>query len=778
MSATDVPPADLRDVPSLVAGLTLEEKASLTSGADAWNTKPVDRVGIGSLMVSDGPHGLRKQNPEMAMTGIGESYPATCFPPAVGLASSWNPTLLRLVGDALGRETRAADVAVLLGPGVNIKRSPLCGRNFEYFSEDPVLAGELAAALVEGVQRHGVGTSLKHYAVNNQETDRMRVSADVDVRTLREIYLPAFERVVTRARPWTVMAAYNRVNGTFATEHPWLLARVLREEWGFDGVLVSDWGAVNDRVEALEAGLDLEMPGSMGVTDAQLVDAVRSGRLREEVLDRAVVRLLELVAKARAGAAGPAREPDVDVHHALARQAAHECAVLLKNEPDADGATLLPLSMAATGSLAVIGEFARTPRYQGAGSSQVRPTRLDDTLSELRTLAGPGLRIQFAPGYVVTGDAHAPVAPDHHSRRELIAEAVSIAAESDVVLLFLGLPPAEESEGFDRTHLELPAAQIALLEAVAEVNDQIVVVLSNGAVVATDPWQRHARAVLEGWLLGQAGGGAIADLLFGVVNPSGKLAETIPLALEDSPSFGTFPGELGHSRYGEGVLVGYRGHDARRTPVAYPFGHGLSYTDFGYDDLELRVTADDAGSPLVRVAFTVTNTGSRLGQEVAQVYVRDPESTVVRPPRELKAFAKVDLHPGESTRVELTLTARDFSWFHVGFDRWVVEGGLFVVEVGASSRDLRLAGELELTGEDLEEPLGEWSTLKEWAEHPVGGPLLRAELVARAGGALPPLFGPELYPVIADAPLWKVAGFAGVTRPELVPLIEKARAGA
>ncbi|TQM36489.1 glycoside hydrolase family 3 C-terminal domain-containing protein [Pseudonocardia cypriaca] len=727
------------DVPAVLAALSLEEKASLCSGADFWNTKAVERAGVPAVMLTDGPHGLRKQATSADHVGLTDSVPATCFPPAVALGSSFDADLVERIGRALGAESRTEHVAVLLGPGINIKRSPLCGRNFEYLSEDPLLSGLLGAALVRGIQSAGVGACVKHFAANNQETDRARVSAEVDERTLREIYLAGFERVVTEAMPWMVMCSYNKVNGTYASQHPWLLTDVLRTEWGFDGVVVSDWGAVNDRVAALRAGLDLQMPATGGhVTDAEIVAAVRAGDLDEAVLDRAVERILTLLARSlpavREGGAF-----DVAAHHALAREAAADCAVLLKNDP-VDGVPLLPLDPAAT--VAVIGEFARTPRYQGAGSSQVNPTRLDDAWTAIRELAGD--RAVFAPGFGLEDSAN---------DEALRAEAVEAARGADVAVLFLGLPASHESEGFDRRHILLPAAQTALLAAVAEVNPRVVVVLANGSTVQVSDWAHHAAAILEGWLLGQAGGGAIADLLAGRTNPSGRLAETVPLRLQDNPSYLNFPGELGVVRYGEGVFVGYRGFDAREQDVSYPFGHGLSYTTFGYSDLD--VTLDEEGGT---VSVTVANTGSRAGKEVVQVYVAPPASAVARPVRELRAFAKVALEPGESRRVALTLTRRDLSYFDPRQRRWVVEAGEYAVAVGASSRDLRLTTTVTVTSPEPVAPLAEDASLEEWLAHPVGSRLL-AERLADAVPNL--LTDPEMRQVVGNFPLARLATFPG-----------------
>jgi beta-glucosidase len=726
------------DVPALLAELTLEEKASLCSGADFWNTKAVERASVPAVMVTDGPHGLRKQTTAADQVGLADSVPATCFPPAVALGSSFDAELVERVGQALGAETRAEHVAVLLGPGINIKRSPLCGRNFEYFSEDPLVSGVLGAALVRGIQSAGVGACVKHFAVNNQETDRARVSAEVDERTLREIYLAGFERVVTEAKPWMVMCSYNKVNGTYASEHPWLLTDVLRTEWGFDGVVVSDWGAVNHRVAALRAGLDLQMPATGGHgTDAEIVAAVRAGELDEAVLDRAVERILTLLARSLP-AVREGGTFDVAAHHALAREAAADCAVLLKNDP-VDGAPLLPLDPVAT--VAVIGEFARTPRYQGAGSSQVNPTRLDDAWSAIREIAGD--RAVFAAGFGVDDPANDDA---------LRAEAVEVARGADVAVLFLGLPASAESEGFDRQHMLLPATQTALLAAVAEVNARVVVVLANGSTVQVSDWGHHAAAILEGWLLGQAGGGAIADLLVGRANPSGRLTETIPLKLQDNPSHLNFPGELGVVRYGEGVFVGYRGYDAREQDVSYPFGHGLSYTSFDYSDLDVAVDGEQG----VTVSATVTNTGARAGKEVVQVYASPPASAVARPARELKAFAKVTLQPGESRRVHLALTRRDLSYFHPGQGRWVLAGGKFGISVGASSRDLRLSVTVTVTAPASVPPLAADASLEEWLAHPVGSRLLQERLAA-AGPSL--LTDPEMHAVVGNFPLARLATF-------------------
>ena len=741
--------------------LTTEEKASLTSGASFWETEAVERAGIPSMYLTDGPHGVRKQAQGGDHLGIGDSVPATCFPPAVALGSSWDAELLERVGAALGEEAKAEGVGVLLGPGINIKRSPLCGRNFEYLSEDPIVSGRLGAALVRGLQSQGVGASLKHFAANNQETDRLRVSADVDERPLREIYLRGFQHVVENAQPWTVMCSYNRINGVYASEDPWLLTSVLRDEWGFDGLVVSDWGAVNDRVSALVAGLDLEMPSTSGATDAQLVAAVRDGSLDEAVLDRAADRVVALVEKALAGA-DPDATYDVDAHHALAREVAGRSVVLLKN----DG--ILPLAADAGRRIAVVGEFARTPRYQGAGSSQIVPTRLDTALDEIRALAGDAT-VDFAAGYALgdgaDGDAVA-----------LTAEAVSLAADADDVLVFLGLPAEDESEGFDREHIELPSAQTALLEAVIAANPRVTVVLSNGGVVRVSGWADRVPAIVEGWLLGQAGGGAIADVLFGVVNPSGRLAETIPLRLEDTASYLNFPGEKGHVRYGEGLFVGYRDADARDAAVGFPYGHGLSYTTFAYGPVSATATEDGG----IRVSVDVTNTGGRDGREVVQVYVSLPGSRVQRPVRELKGFAVVPLAAGETATATVDIPAGDLAYFDTELDGWVVEGGDYVVSVGASSRDLRGTATVALAGDGTRAPLTVDSTLGEWLSHPVGGPILQGALAqsAEAAGMGAMLADPSLRRMAESIPLVRAAAFPGspVTREQLDQLVAAANA--
>lgn len=729
----------LRSPLEIVARLTVEERASLTSGLDFWHTEPVARENIPSIMLTDGPHGVRKQTAEGDHLGLHSSVPATCFPPAVALGCSFDPELLERVGAALGAEARALQVGVLLGPGINIKRSPLCGRNFEYLSEDPLLSGVLGAALVHGMQSQGVGASLKHFAANNQETDRMRVSADIDPRPLREIYLRAFERVVRDAQPWTVMCSYNRINGVYSSRNPWLLTDVLRGEWGFEGLVVSDWGAVDDRVASLAAGLDLEMPSTGGRTDAEIVAAVRAGTVDESVLDTAAARVIELVQKAVA-ASDPGATFDADAHHALAREVAAQSIVLLRNEND-----LLPLATDA--NIAVIGELARTPRYQGAGSSRIEPTRLDNALDEIRSLSGRD--VPFAAGYALDGSDSA----------ELVDEAVKRAADADIAVVFLGVPAELESEGFDRDDLELPQRQTALLDAVLTANPNVVVVLSNGGVVRLSGFADRVPAIVEGWLLGQAGGGAVADVLYGHANPSGRLAETVPIRLEDTPAHTNFPGEHGHVRYGEGLFVGYRSYDARRLDVSFPFGHGLSYTTFEYSDAAVESDGD------LTVHVTVTNTGGRAGAEVVQVYAGAPGSSVARAPRELKGFTKVRLDSGESQRVAVSIRRDDLAYWDTRVDSWVVEGGTYSIDIGASSRDIRQTLTVDMTGDAVRIPLTMESSLGELFQNPAA-----AEIVLQAFGSLGGEVGVDesVLKMAASMPLGRLAGFAPGVEPEQI----------
>ncbi len=660
-----------RNIKELVQRMTLEEKAGMCSGLDFWHLKGVERLGIPSIMVTDGPHGLRKQDGSADHLGLTSSVPATCFPSAAGLASSWDKDLARQVGVALGEECQAEDVAVLLGPGVNIKRSPLGGRNFEYFSEDPLLSTQMATGHIQGVQSQGVGTSLKHFAVNNQEERRMSIDAVVDERTLREIYLASFEGAVKDGQPWTVMCSYNKVNGTYAGENEWLLTDILKDEWGHEGLVVSDWGAVNERADALAAGLELEMPTSGGIGERKVIDAVESGELPLDKLDRAVERLLTLIFNAVDQKQDGATY-NKDEHHQLARKVAAESMVLLKNEEG-----LLPLGR--EGDVAIIGAFARKPRFQGGGSSHINPTKVDDIVEEMTQVAGEGVTFSYAPGYRIEAD---------DVDETLMHEAVQAAQSADTAVVFVGLPDRYESEGYDRAHLRLPDNHIRLIEEIAKVQSRVVVVLSNGSPVEM-PWLPQVQAVLEAYLGGQAVGGAIADLLYGEVNPSGKLAETFPAKLSHNPSYLNFPGEGDRVDYREGIFVGYRYYDKKELEPLFPFGYGLSYTTFEYADLKIdRTELTDQDE--VNVHVRVTNTGDRAGKEIVQLYVSDVESTVIRPVKELKAFAKVALEPGESKVVSFTLNKRSFAYYNVDMKDWHVETGEFKIQVGSSSRDIHV----------------------------------------------------------------------------------------
>lgn len=735
--------------------LSLEEKASLTSGASFWRTKAVGS--IPSIMLTDGPNGLRKQNEGGDHLGIGTSSPSTCFPPAVALGSSFDPELAARLGKAIGAEALIEGVSVVLGPGVNIKRSPLCGRNFEYFSEDPILSGVMGAAWVNGIQSLGVGAALKHFAANNQEHDRLRSSSDVDPRPLREIYLRAFQKVVQEAKPWTVMCSYNRINGVYASENRWLLTDVLRGEWGFDGAVVSDWGAVEDRAAGLIAGLDLEMPSTNGRSNAEIIAGVKDGTIPGGVLDLAAERVARLAQKANAAVAiNP--QLDIEAHHELAREAARRSIVLLQNDGDV-------LPVAKDTDLAVIGAFARTPRFQGAGSSLINPTRLDTALEEIRLQASG--TVVYAEGYSLGN------ALDNES--ELREEAAAAAANSDVALLFLGLPDHLESEGYDRASIDLPADQLALLDAVVSANPRTVVVLSNGGVVAL-PFASHVPAILEAWLLGQGGGRATADVLFGAVNPSGKLTETIPVRLEDTPSFLNFPAEFGHVRYGEGLFVGYRWYDARQMDVAFPFGHGLSYTSFEYG----KATATLGATGDIEVTFDLRNTGTRRGREAVQVYTSLPESAVQRPARELKAFASVELEAGENRTVTLTVPRGDLAYWDTRLDQWVVEGGIYTVDVAASSRDVRATLTIEIAADSVRIALQKSSTMGEALAHPVAGPALREIMSAGMPSSGDPMAAlahdPGALAMMKSIPLNRMGrmGGGGMTEEQLDHFIDAA----
>jgi beta-glucosidase len=747
-----------KDIKNLIKKMSLEQKASLCSGLNRWLTKPVEKHGIPSIRMNDGPIGLRFTEGDRPLE---ESRPAVCFPCLAAVASSWNRDLAETMGQALAREALSHGVHILLGPGVNMKRTPLCGRNFEYLSEDPHLSGEMGAAFVRGVQSRGVGTSLKHFAANNQETRRMAIDARIDERALREIYLPAFERVVKQAKPWTVMCAYNSINGDFASQNRRLLTEILRQEWGFEGVVVSDWEAVFDRVRGLVAGLELEMPGNGGVNDFRIVEAVRRGDLEQEVLDTAVERLLVLIFRAKECEEGWKRDAadfNREEQHALARKIAGECIVLLKN----DGG-ILPLDRDRLASVAVIGQFAKDPRFQGGGSAHINPTRIDSAFDAMVELAGDKTVIKYAPGY-----------PEGHELdQELISEAVELARGVDVAVVFAGLPETYESEGYDRTHINLPSSHNRLIEEVCKVQQDTVVVLSNGSAVAM-PWVQRVRGIVEAWLLGQAGGGAIADVLFGVSDPCAKLSETFPHRLEDNPSYLNFPGDTQSVSYGEGVYIGYRYYDRKRVEVLFPFGYGLSYTRFEYTAMKLgaeRIKTSDS----LTVTVKVRNSGERSGKEIVQLYVRDSECTVDRPEKELKGFCKVSLEPGDEREVAFTLSERDFAYYDVARERWTVEAGEFEIFVGGSSADLPLRAVVFVESEAL--PEIHWtSTVGDWWDHPKARPIaeefLRASRVLKDRGI--DLDEPQMFERICRRPLVKFAYLEGLSEAEFRQMIERA----
>lgn len=682
------------DVKKLVNELTLEEKASLCSGADFWHTKAIDRLNIPAAMVSDGPHGIRKQESLADHMGVAESIKAIGFPTASAMACSFDRDLLHKIGDALGEECVAEDLAVLLGPGINMKRSPICGRNFEYYSEDPVVAGELGAAFVNGVQEHGVGTSLKHFAANNQEWRRMSISAEIDERTLREIYLAAFETVVKKAQPWTIMCSYNRINGVYSCENDWLLNKVLRDEWGFEGLVMTDWGAMDERVPSLKAGLDLEMPDCHGETDKLIVKAVQSGELEESVLDTAVERILTMVDKYLTARKGidPAsmvhplpssveRGYDVAAHHALARTTAEQSAVLLKNED------ILPLQKDK--KIAFIGEFAKVPRIQGGGSSHINNTSVESALD------AAGDSVSYAQGFHIDEET---------TDETLLQEAITLAKESDVAVIFAGLPDSFESEGFDRTHLNMPANQNELIARISEVQPNVVVVLHSGSPIAM-PWLDKVAGVLQMYLAGQASGGAAVNLLFGDATPCGKLAETFPLHLEDNPSYLNFPGNREKVCYQEGVFIGYRYYDKKKMDVLFPFGYGLSYTDFTYSNMKDTVNGKNAAdvdvikeTDEIVVSADITNTGNCDGAEIVQLYIKNPVVYEIRPEKELRDFAKVFLKAGETKTVTFTLNARAFSYYETRIHDWYAESGDYEILLASSSRDIRLQDTVSITG--------------------------------------------------------------------------------
>ncbi len=673
----------MKDPREILAMMTLEEKAAICDGENFWNLKAMEKYGIPSIMVCDGPHGLRKKDYSKKGDSLSNSVPAISYPTAATTACSWDPDLLYEMGVALGKKCLKEKVGVLLGPGINMKRSPLCGRNFEYFSEDPILAGELAASFINGVQSMGVGTSLKHFCANSQETRRMTCDSVVDERALREIYLTAFEIAVKKAQPWTVMNSYNKINGAHGSENRHTQTEILRDEWGFNGVVVSDWGAVNDRVLGFKNGNDLEMPSSSGSGTKKIVEAVKNGELDEAILNERALNMLNLIKKAVDGSKDNYEYNDAD-DQPLARKIAAQSMVLLKN----DG--ILPLKKGS--KIAVIGELARSPRYQGAGSSHINPTKLDNALDELKA---SGFEVEFAQGYELKAKK-AKKNPAH------IAEAVELAKRSEKVVLFIGLTDDYEAEGFDRTIMALPEAHDQLVEEVLKVNKNVVVVLAGGSPVEM-PWNDGVNAVLHSYLGGQAGAGAVADILCGDVNPSGKLSETYPVTYDSTPAKNFFPGNPASVEYRESVYIGYRYYDKSNKAVRYPFGFGLSYTTFEYSNIKLDKTSMDENETL-SVAFTVKNTGNVAGFETAQLYVADKESTIYRPVKELKGFKKVWLEPGESKEITIVLSKRAFAFYNVNINDWCVESGDFEILVGASSADIKLRATVNVTAPEVSIP--------------------------------------------------------------------------
>jgi len=662
-----------RDLKKLVASMTLEEKAGMCSGADFWNTKAVERLGIPGVMMSDGPHGIRKQEGEADHLGLNESVEAVCFPAACATASSFDVDLIRQMGEILGEECQAEDLSMLLGPAVNIKRSPLCGRNFEYFSEDPYLTGKMAAAYINGVQSWDVGTSIKHFAVNNQEYKRMCVSSEVSERAFREIYLPAFEEAVKEAQPKTVMCSYNKINGVFASENEDLLTKILRDEWGFEGYVVTDWGAVNDRVKGLKAGVDLEMPSTGGYND-KIVEAVKSGELDEKVLNRAVERMLKVIfsyVDHRHSEAVFDRDKD----HEKSVEIETECAVLLENNG------VLP--MKEEQKIVYIGEFAEKPRYQGGGSSHINSSKV---VSALEAAQEKNRNVTYVKGFSSERD---------EIEAQEVEKAVQAAKEADIAVVFAGLPDAFESESYDRKDMKLPACQNHLIEEVAKVQPNLVVVLHNGSPVEA-PWAEQTAAILELYLGGQGVGEACDRLLYGQANPSGRLAESFPLRIEDNPSYLSFGGDGKKVDYTEGVYVGYRYYEAKKQPVRWAFGHGLSYTEFKYDHLTVSSKELDDENEII-VEVDVTNVGACAGKEVVQLYVADKNGTVNRPVKELKGFTKLFLQPRETKKAQMKISARDLSFYNEEIKDWYAPSGTYEILIGHASDDIRISCEVSFT---------------------------------------------------------------------------------
>ena len=690
------------NIDELIKELSLKEKASLLSGGDVWQTEAVARLDIPAIFLVDGPHGVRyvadRHHADPAKK-------ATCFPTAVNLAASWDLELIKKVAAALAEESKARGVDILLGPGINMKRSPLGGRNFEYFSEDPFLSAELAIAFIKKVQNKGIGTSLKHYAANNQEYKRFSIDAQIDERPLREIYLAAFEKVVKKANPWTIMAAYNQINGDFATENKYLLQDILRDQWGYDNLIISDWWAIHDRVKALKAGLDLEMPGADPVNDQKIVDAVEAGELSQEIVDESAARVLDLILKAQETEKNT--ELPAEEHHQLAKEIAGDTIILLKNQGD-----LLPLTeakIAEKESLLVVGELAQEVRYQGIGSSQVNPTRLDNHYQALEDKFAEELAVHYTPGYSSEAEAE-----ENENLRE---KALREAENKDYVIIYAGLPDKVEAEGYDRKDMQLPQEQNQLIKELAKVNPNIIVVLNNGAPVDIRQWLDNVSAVIEAGLPGQAGALALAEIITGEVNPSAKLAESYPLKLEDNPSYLDFPGSNGTVRYGEGIYIGYRYYDKKKMDVLFPFGFGLSYTEFAYRALEVPDYL--AEGEKLKLKVLIENTGQFTGKEVVQLYISQSSPALERPPKELKGFAKIELEPGEREWLELELDYQDLAYYHPDAG-WIVEEDQYKIMIGASSRDIKFTEEIQVESSFKLKDLTAKSPFEDWLADPLG----------------------------------------------------------
>jgi len=706
----------------IISKMTIEEKASLCSGKDAWNTNNIDRLGIEAVTVADGPHGVRKVKVSGDLD-TQNSFSSTCFPTASALSSTWNYELVEKVGAAIAEEAINLDIDILLAPGVNMKRSPLCGRNFEYFSESIWLTSIIGSAFVKGVQRKGVGTSLKHFACNNQEHHRMSLSAEMDERTLRETYLRAFELIIKNAKPWTVMSSYNKINGEYSSENEYLLNDILREEWGYKGVVVSDWGAVNDRVKGLEAGLDLQMPGPADWDDKKIIESVIGGKLDEEKLDKAVGNILNLVHKCKK--TEKIKIPEAEIiseNKKLAVIAARESMVLLKNEGG-----ILPLNKNNEMKIAVIGRFAKYPRYQGKGSSQINSTEELIPLIELKKIAGEMAEITYSQGYEEKNILNS----------ELENNAVKDAGKADIVLFFAGLPDWLESEGYDRENTDLPDNQICLIKKVSEVNKNMVLILNSGAAITFDKWIDEIPAVLEVWLIGQGSGKAVSEIIFGEVNPSGRLSETFPLKNSHNPSYLNFPGEMDKVFYNEGIYTGYKYYQKKEIPVRFPFGFGLSYTEFEYCVIDSDKYEYDKDE-IIDIEVEIKNIGDYSGKEVIQLYIHPKNYSIDRPIRELRGVKKIYLIPGEKKTVKFSLNREAFEYFNPYEDKWIVEDGEYEIQIGSSCEDIKLSKTVKINSdESMKNILNGFSTVREWFENEKGREVVKNTL-------------PDMYRIFED----------------------------